>query len=414
MTYRSGELLFYTPNMNIKKRYVLITLGLVLLSFLLYYFRGIVAYVLIAWVISLAGRPLMRLFEKRLWFGKFKAGSSVAAGLTLFCFLVLITILVALFVPMIINQASNFASLDYTKIVQSFDQPIEDINQRLQSIGASTISRISLEEQLRAAVTGSFDFGQFTDQLSTILSTLGNFLITIVSAIFVAFFFLKDQSLFSNMLLALSPRQNETQIRNILGDISYLLTRYFAGITIQIVAITIFVTAGLMIVGVEYALLIGFFAALANLIPYLGPFIGGIFGLFIAISSNLDLAFYTEMLPLLTKVALVFVAMQMLDNFFLQPYIFSNSVLAHPLEIFIVVLMGAQVAGVTGMVLAIPTYTVLRVIARSFLSEFKVVQKITGGMDLSALTTVTTNIPSHQEPSIPVEIPFRPTEDLND
>lgn len=378
--------------MNIRRRYVIITLGLALLGVLLYYFREIVGYVLIAWVISLAGRPLMRFFEKRLRVGKFKIGASAAAALTLFCFLVIIIILLALFVPMITEQASNFAVLDYNQIVQSLDQPIQDINERLRSIGASTISRTSLEEQLRTAVTGSFDFGQFTNQLSTVLSTLGNFFITLASAIFVAFFFLKDQSLFNNILLALAPNQNENQVRNILNDISYLLTRYFAGITIQITVITVFVTVGLMIVGVEYALLIGFFAAIANLIPYLGPFIGGVFGLFIAISSGLDLAFYTEMLPLLTKVTLVFVAMQMLDNFFLQPYIFSNSVLAHPLEIFIVVLMGAQLAGITGMVLAIPTYTVLRVIARAFLSEFKVVQKITGGMNLAG-TTVPTEEP---------------------
>lgn len=392
--------------MNIRRRYIIITLSLVLLGLMLYYFRDIVTYVLGAWVISLAGRPLMRLFEERLRLGKFKLGPSAAAGLTLFCFLVVIIALIALFVPMIINQASNFATLDYNKIVQSFDQPIEDFNRVLERIGASTISRTSLEEQLRTAVTGSFDFGEFTNQLSTILATLGNFLIALVSAIFVAFFFLKDQSLFNNILLALAPNQNEGQIRNILNDISYLLTRYFAGITIQITVITIFVTAGLMIVGVEYALLIGFFAAIANLIPYLGPFIGGTFGLFIAISSNLDLAFYTEMLPLLTKVALVFAAMQMLDNFFLQPYIFSNSVLAHPLEIFIVVLMGAQIAGVTGMVLAIPTYTVLRVIARSFLSEFKVVQKITGGMDLGDLVGVNATA----KPEKTIEIPFRPEE----
>lgn len=366
--------------MQIRRRYIILAIGLILLGVMLYYFRSIVAYVLIAWVISLAGRPLMRLFQQRLRIGKYSMGSGMAAGLTLLCFLVVISVLVALFVPMIINQASNFASLDYTAIVESFDQPIEDINKRLEKIGGSTISRTDLAEQLRTAVTSSLNFDEFTSQLSSILSTIGNFFITLFSALFVAFFFLKDQSLFNNILLAIAPHKYESQVGNIMNDIAYLLTRYFAGITLQITVITIFVTAVLMVLGIEYALLIGFFAALANLIPYLGPFIGGMFGLFIAISSNLDMAFYTEMLPLMTKVLIVFGVMQMLDNFFLQPYIFSNSVLAHPLEIFIVVLMGAQVYGVLGMVLAIPTYTVLRVIARAFLSEFKVVQKITGSI----------------------------------
>jgi predicted PurR-regulated permease PerM len=149
----------------------------------------------------------------------------------------------------------------------------------------------------------------------------------------------------------------------------------------QVTAISIFVSIALSVLGVKNALLIGFFAALINVIPYLGPIIGAAFAVIITISSNLDLDFYTQMLPLLSKVVIVFAAMQMLDNFLLQPWIFSNSVLAHPLEIFIVILMGAQINGIVGMVLAIPVYTVLRVIARSFLSEFKIVQKITGSLN---------------------------------
>ena len=146
--------------------------------------------------------------------------------------------------------------------------------------------------------------------------------------------------------------------------------------------ITIFVSVFLSILGIKNALLIGFFAALINVIPYLGPMIGAAFGVFITISSNLDLEFYNEMLPLLVKVVIVFASMQMLDNFLLQPFIFSNSVLAHPLEIFIIILVGAKLGGILGMVLAIPVYTVLRVVARVFLSEFKIVQKITGGMQM--------------------------------
>ncbi len=366
--------------MQIRRRYIIIALGLLLLGIMLYYFRGIVGYILLAWVISLAGRPLMRFFQQRLRIGKFGIGPNAAAALTLLCFLVIVAVAVGLFVPIIINQASNFADLNYGEVVKNFEPPINRINTALEKVGASTISMPALAEQLRTAVTGSLNFGEFTAQMSSILSTIGNVFITLFSAIFVAFFFLKDQSLFNNILLAIAPNQYESQVGNIMNDISYLLTRYFAGITLQVSVITIFVTVALMILGVEYALLIGLFAALANLIPYLGPFIGGIFGLFIAVSSNLDAEFYTEMLPLMTKVVIVFGIMQMLDNFFLQPYIFSNSVLAHPLEIFIVVLMGAQLYGVLGMVLAIPTYTVLRVIARAFLSEFKVVQKITGSI----------------------------------
>ncbi|NJN77214.1 MAG: AI-2E family transporter [Saprospiraceae bacterium] len=117
-----------------------------------------------------------------------------------------------------------------------------------------------------------------------------------------------------------------------------------------------------------------------NVIPYLGPLIGAIFGIFIAITSNLEMEFYSQMLPMISKVAVVFAIMQLTDNFVLQPIIFSTSVKAHPLEIFLIILIGAEVYGVLGMILAIPTYTVLRVVARTFLIRFKVVQRMTQKM----------------------------------
>ena len=132
--------------------------------------------------------------------------------------------------------------------------------------------------------------------------------------------------------------------------------------------------------GVPNALLIGFFAGMMNVIPYIGPIIAAGIGMIITLSSNMDLSFYNEMIPLLTKVGVVFLLTRLIDDIILQPNIFSKSVKAHPLEIFIVVLVGAKVGGVLGMVLAIPFYTAFRVIGKVFLSEFKVIQKLTRNM----------------------------------
>jgi predicted PurR-regulated permease PerM len=159
-----------------------------------------------------------------------------------------------------------------------------------------------------------------------------------------------------------------------------MLSRYFGGIVIQIFLVSMGLFIGLSILGVPNAALIALLAALFNVIPYVGPIIGGSLGIFLTITSSLDLDFYNQMLPLLGKVALVFAIMQMVDNFLLQPFIFSNRVYAHPLEIFVVVLVGAQVGGILGMVIAIPSYTVIRIIAKNFLSEFHIIQNITKGL----------------------------------
>lgn len=367
--------------MKIKRNTIIIIIGVVLAILLLYFFRSIVAYVLAAWVVSLAGRPMTHFLKSRIKIGKWKMGATTAAAITLSTFLLIAVLVVALFVPMIIDQIDNFAVIDYKKLVSALDEPIEAINKQLAKIGSPSISRAQLEEQLSSSFSNWFSLNDIGKGLNSFFAALGSVLISIFSVIFIAFFFLKEKDLFTKAVIAAAPNQFEEQVSNIINDSSRLLTRYFAGIAIQVSIITTFVTVVLSILGVQYALLIGFFAALVNLIPYLGPLIGGAFGVFIAVSSNLEVDFYTEMLPLIIKIVIVFGAVQLLDNFILQPYIFSNSVMAHPLEIFIVVLMGSQVGGILGMVLAIPTYTILRVIARSFLSEFKIVQRLTGSLN---------------------------------
>ncbi|HPF94109.1 MAG TPA: AI-2E family transporter, partial [Tenuifilaceae bacterium] len=119
------------------------------------------------------------------------------------------------------------------------------------------------------------------------------------------------------------------------------------------------------------------FRGILNVIPYVGPIIGTVLGLIIGVATNLDMNFATEMMPMLIFMLVVFVSVQLIDNFVFQPIIFSSSVHAHPLEIFIVLLIAGSVGGKLGMLLAIPSYTVLRVFAKEFFNNFRVVRKLT-------------------------------------
>ncbi|KXK39096.1 MAG: permease [Bacteroidetes bacterium OLB9] len=141
--------------------------------------------------------------------------------------------------------------------------------------------------------------------------------------------------------------------------------------------IAVILSVGLTFFGVKNALLIAFFAAIINVIPYIGPVIGMVFGVLLTISSNTDLAFYSGIMPIIFNVLIMFGIVHLIDNLVLQPNIFSKSVKAHPLEIFIIVMMGAKIGGIMGMVLAIPFYTAFRVIGKVFLSEFKVIHTLT-------------------------------------
>lgn len=360
-------------------RYVLIVLGILLIGYLFWYFSQILSYVLIAWVLSMIGQPLMQLFQK-IKIGKFKVNSTIAAGMTLSVYALTIALFVSLFAPMLANQVKNLAGIDYNAIVSSLQEPLQQLDSYADKydlhIGDKTPS-----QQLTESLQSYFNPSGLTKSLGSIFGVAGDILIGVFSIAFITFFFLKESQLFTRTIQNLTPNSVNDKVTHIVKDSADMLSRYLSGILLQIFIITLGLFMGLSFLGVPNALLIAFLGALFNVIPYLGPLLGGSMGLFLTVTSHLDLEFYNEMLPLLGSVALVFSAMQLIDNFILQPFIFSRRANAHPLEIFIIVLVGAKVLGITGMVIAIPAYTIIRIIAKNFLSEFDVIKNITKGLD---------------------------------
>ncbi len=359
------------------RRIVIILISLLIFGSVVYFFSDIVTYVIIAWVISMVGQPLMNIFLKYIRIGKkIKIGRTLAAMLTLLSFILGLSLLFWIFVPLIIEQANNLSSVQYNQIYETLQEPINLFNERLIKLGVISADQLS-SENFTSQISEWFKPSFISDFVSNIFGIAGNLLISIFSILFIAFFFLKESNLFTNFILALVPDEYETDTVEVINDISYMLRKYFGGILGQITIITCLVTLMLTIFGIKNAVLIAFFAAIINVIPYVGPIIGALFGIFITVSGNLNVEFYAVLLPMLIKVVITFGTMQLLDNFVLQPFIFSKSAKAHPLEIFIVILIAAKLGGIKGMIIAIPAYTVIRVIAREFLNQFKIVQRMT-------------------------------------
>ena len=208
----------------------------------------------------------------------------------------------------------------------------------------------------------------------------GNLFVAIASISFILFFFLQDKSLFTGILRALVPNEQENKVLNAVQASSEMLTRYFSGLALQTLAFICIVSLTLWILGVPNALLIGVLGGLFNIVPYVGPIMGIVLGCFFTLSNYIE-AEFSVLIPQLLKVIGAFTFTQVIDNNLVGPYITSNSVKAHPLEIFIVTLAAAKIGGVAGMVLGIPVYTVLRVIAMIFFSEFKLVKRLTGHLE---------------------------------
>ena len=193
----------------------------------------------------------------------------------------------------------------------------------------------------------------------------------------ITFFLMKDKHILNKALVAIVPNKSEGRFTKSFEKIKDLLSRYFIGLVFQITILFVIYTTTLLIVGVESAIVIAFLAALLNLIPYVGPMIGAVLIMFLTMTDNLGQDFQTVILPTISWVMLGYLIAQLIDNFFSQPFIFSKSVKSHPLEIFLIIIIGGLLFGITGMVLAVPTYTALKVILKEFLSENKIVKSLT-------------------------------------
>ncbi|HOY05041.1 MAG TPA: AI-2E family transporter [Saprospiraceae bacterium] len=353
-------------------------LGAALLIATFYYFADILSYILLAWVFSMLGRPLMIFFQKRVRIGRFRAGPTTAALLTIVTFYGILVGLLFLFVPTIVAQARNLSTVDYQALGEKLKIPFANLDAQMHQLGLlstdqslATKTQEMLSTWFRPALVGSFVGG--------FVGVAGNILVTFISVTFIMFFFLQENHLFLNILNSFVPNEQEPKVRHAVQESSSVLTSYFGGLLNQLVVFSVIVAALLWILGIDNALLIGAFGGIFNIVPYVGPILGMIFGVFITLSSHLD-AEFAVLMPMLLKVLVAFGITQTIDNNFTGPMILSKSVQAHPLEIFIVTLVAAKLGGVIGMVIGIPVYTVLRVVARIFFGQFKVVQRLTEGL----------------------------------
>lgn len=340
---------------------------------IIWYFQDLVLYFLLALILSYVLKPLSSSFKSITIKGKTLAAGTAAALSFVVLFIAVFGFL-GLLVPVMGAQFKNLSSIDPNQIVASLEVPIQLAEDYLIKNGLTQKGYGFLEQDLVAYVQKLLDLSRIGGVFQSFGNLAGNVLMTLFSVFFMGFFLLRDEDLLQSFFKALLPQKYHAAIETAFENADNLLRRYFLGILLQIVLIAILIALGMYFLGVPNALFIGVFAGLINLIPYLGPILGMAFGLFLGITANLDMDFYTQLLPLLGKMALVFIAVQLIDNIFFQPFIFAKSVHAHPIEIYLIILVGAQLAGAVGMFLAIPIYTMLRVAVQAGYKQFNQMQ----------------------------------------
>ena len=341
----------------------LISLGILLMIEL----KVLLAYLVVAAIISLIGRPIALFLKNKLKFNNLLAAST--------SLLVLVGVLfgfISLFIPLVVQQGENLSLLN-----------VDELGYKLEKLTNEIILFFNLDptniEQYSSAknIINIENLGVIPEFLNHLLSILGNFTIGLFSVTFISFFLLKDSHILENAILVFVSDKSEGRLKKSFEKIKNLLSRYFLGLLLQISILMFIYSIVLLIFGIKNAIVIAFLCALLNLIPYIGPLIGAVLMMFLTMTSNVEADFSSVILPKTIYVMTGFFIGQLIDNFVSQPFIFSNSVKSHPLEIFIVILAGGSLMGTTGMIVAIPLYTAIKVIFKTFMYKNKIVRSLT-------------------------------------
>ena len=344
-----------------KRNEIVIAVFTVCLFALLYFLlSSVLLYIAIATVLSIVGSPLMKLLTK-IEYRQLKVGRGLAAFITLGVFISLISIALTFVVPMIGKESAKLAQIDPDQLLAATEQPIRQLEKQITTF---THEQILIDSYIREKVVGVLNFANVSNWIKAIGNFTGGVLMSFFIVSFITFFFLKDGKIFYEQFKSIIPKKYSSAGQGLMPQIKTKLLRYFVGISIEILLVFTGLSIGLYIINIQYFIIIAIVAAVFNVIPYLGPIIGMLIGL--TVSSIALCTGNSDCLPLLPsllgKVMLVFLAVQLLDNIVFQPFIYSNSVNAHPLEIFLVIIIAGNIWGLLGMILAIPTWSVGKII----------------------------------------------------
>lgn len=346
-------------------RAIAILAGISVVLFGLYKISSVIVYISIAAVVSLITRPLIIFLRRRL-----KLRNSWAVSVSMGLFIVIVLGIFSLLIPLILKESENLSLLNSQEFKTKMEYLVNQTDVYLKSKNINTLNELK-----------KIDFTVFIKQIPNVLNSIvgvfGNIIMGFVSVLFIAYFFMIDSGLLKANILALIPDKKEEKIVESFEKIKELLSRYFIGLILQIAILFVLYTLLLLVFGIDNALVIALLAAILNLIPYIGPMIAFVIIMILTMTDNLQLNFQTQILPTTLYVMIGYLLIQFIDNFFSQPYIFSKSTKSHPLEIFLITIIGGILFGILGMVLAVPTYTAFKVILKEFLSEIEFVRHMT-------------------------------------
>ncbi|MBK6263554.1 AI-2E family transporter [Marivirga sp. S37H4] len=344
--------------------------GLFILYIVGLLFADILIYIVISLIVATILRPLTNYLNSLYFYG-YKLPKALTIIISFGILISFIALFVGLFVPLVSEQIQILSKLDYDVLYEKISEPIHSLEVFLIYSLPNLSENGFIIDRLRESILNFVQSVDVSTLINNLISFTGSFFVGVLAVSFITFFMLYEKGLVRRKFISLIPNKYFEVSIGALYKIESLLSNYLLGLLFQMVAIFTIASVGLSIFGIKYAVTIAVFAAVANLIPYAGPILGATFGIIVGVTTGGIFEFNNDLLILIVKIVSVFSIVQITDNILLQPLIFSKSVKAHPLEIFVIIFAGASLAGVVGMIAAIPVYTIIRVVMIELYKGYK-------------------------------------------
>ncbi|QBO36438.1 AI-2E family transporter [Periweissella cryptocerci] len=292
--------------------------------------------------------PVVKLLQK-VKIKKFRIPRTLAVAIVMIAVIALLALVIITVVPQLINQVSRLLA-NLPKFTNDVQNEVNDLmhNKWLAKSGlkvdASTIEN-SAGKYAKTFLLGT------ANGLGAVIGKVTSITITAITVPVMLFYMLNDGHKFMPNVMRLFPADKQDNIAELMGKMSKTISQYIDGQVLECLFVGVFTSIGYLIIGQPYALLLGVVAGITNIIPYVGPYIG--------IFPSLLVALTVGSWQLVWVIAVV-VIVQQVDGNLIYPNIIGKTLKIHPLTIIIILLAAGNIAGIGGMILAIPLYAVVR------------------------------------------------------
>jgi predicted PurR-regulated permease PerM len=271
-------------------------------------------------------------------------------------------IVVILATILIIGSAGLFLSAKLSNMTIDFGELKEQLDTKIDHLQKVLETKIGVNPN-----TMDRYFNKAGENfLSSLESQVGNLFSATTTTLFqvgllpvYTFFLLFYRTKTAHFIFRLTGRKNKRKTLDILRQVSTITTKYMSGLLIVVLILAVLNTAGLFIIGVRHALLFGILAALLNLIPYIGTFIGGLIPIVYVLLTS------SSPFQVALQIFILFSVVQFLENNLITPNVVGNNIKINPLAIILSLLLGNMIWGIPGMLIVIPCLAILKIIMQN-------------------------------------------------